>query len=459
MSQRILIAGAGHGGLVAARYLAEAGCDVTVLECRKREALGYDQTDSVHLDGFEESGVPVPEEYLVKRTPLSFILPGEGVPPITQGVHEDEYNVEIDRRALYDLLIGMAESAGAKLRCGVRVLGPIMLGSRVAGVKTDAGDEYADLVIDAAGLYSPVRQGLPEYLGIEREPGPGNVLHAYRAYFDRAPGVEAPELKYQVFLIPGENCGLMWAITHDNEVDVLVGTFVQLDEAMLRQRLSALRELNPQIGENLLRGGAVSDIPLRQPLSLLVADGYAAVGDSAFMTIPLKGSGVGYSMRAGRMLAEAVLSDDEGRYTAETLWDYQVSFYERIGFDAGLLALIKELMPLITAEDIEYVIHSGLVTPEILRGFGNEEGLLKILTSGGLGGLRDKARKIVGHQNVRRMLLFTAKNAAKYAFLRQNLKARYDSRSAEKWVRAAARFYGGLKKPESDPAAEERSDE
>ena len=51
MSKRIAVAGAGHGGLVAAYYLACAGYDVTVYEKKAAGTLGYDQSDSVHLDG------------------------------------------------------------------------------------------------------------------------------------------------------------------------------------------------------------------------------------------------------------------------------------------------------------------------------------------------------------------------------------------------------------------------
>ena len=100
MEHKIIVAGAGHGGLVAAYYLAQAGYDVTVFERGAEGTLGLEQSDSVHLDGFEDAGLPVPEAYKVKRTPLSFVIPGTELPPLTQGVGEDSYNVEIDRKAL-----------------------------------------------------------------------------------------------------------------------------------------------------------------------------------------------------------------------------------------------------------------------------------------------------------------------------------------------------------------------
>ena len=42
---KIIIAGAGHGGLAAAAKLAKSGFDVTVVEKEKRSALGHDWED------------------------------------------------------------------------------------------------------------------------------------------------------------------------------------------------------------------------------------------------------------------------------------------------------------------------------------------------------------------------------------------------------------------------------
>ena len=63
----------------------------------------------------------------------------------------------------------------------------------------------------------------------------------------------------------------------------------------------------------------------------MVADGYAAVGDSAFMTMPFMGSGIEASMQAEKMLTEAVIKNCKKGYTAKNLWKYQVAFYKKLG--------------------------------------------------------------------------------------------------------------------------------
>ena len=460
--RRIIVAGAGHGGIVAAYYLAEAGYRVEVYEKKQREALGYDQKDSIHLDGFELSGIPVPEAYCVKRTPISFRVPGTDLPPLVQGDAGETYNVEIDRKALYDHLIGLAEGAGVQFHYGVEILGPMLLGSRVVGVKTANGDMYADLVIDACGLYSPVRSNLPAFLNIEKEPGRFDMLHAYRAYFTRNEAAGEPEHKYLVSVLAGEFCGIMWAITNEDHVDVLIGSMYDMTDADIEEKLSLLRDAAPQIGDTLLYGGRTPDIPIRQPLSLLVADGYAAIGDAAFMTVPLKGSGIGYSMRAGRILANCIASDENGAFTRETLWNYQFDYFEQIGFSAATIAVIKAVFPFLTTEDLEYFIKENVVSSEDLEMFGNEAGIFKILTSMRMRALTDKAKKIVGHPDARRLLLDVGKNVVRFRRIRSLLKEKPDEKNVVRWVNAYVSFFESLKtagKPAKGAAEAEEKEE
>lgn len=460
MSKRIIVAGAGHGGIVAAYYLAKEGLDVTVYEIKKKGSLGYPQSDSIHLDGFEKAGIPVPEEYKTKRTPITFTVPGTDIEPVVQGDAGNTYNVEIDRKALYKYLIGMAETAGVKFvyNCGIN--SAIVLGNRVVGIRTDKGDIYADMVIDACGMYSPVRASLPEFTSIQKQPGELEVLNTYRAYFSRFKNAPEPEHKYKISLIPGEFCGLLWVVTKEDCVDVFIGSFKKLTPEHINGYLDVLRKENPHLGKKLLKGGKLADIPLRQPLAVLVADGYAAVGDSAFMTIPIKGSGIGYSMRAGKMLAECILSDEKGFYTADKLWEYQTAFFDEIGSTAAVLAVIKCLFPMVTLEEMEYVFGEKILSSEDLEMFGNEAGVMKIITSIKPGAIRDKAFKIVGDQNIRKLLRFVGRNAAKYKLVEQSLKKTYSPQSAAKWAEAYNAFFAELlvseekEEPETQDAEE-----
>ena len=446
MSKNIIIAGAGHGGLVAGYYLARNGYTVTVYEKNKKNRLGYPQYDAIHLDGFEESGIPVPEEYKVKRTPITFCVLGTDLPPVTQGDSGETYNVEIDRKALYKYLIGMAEEAGVKFVYDCEIFAPIVLGSRVAGLKTSRGDVYGDLIVDACGLYSPVRSQLPEFMNITRQPGPMDVLHTYRAYYTRLKNAPAPEHKYLISLMTGENCGLLWVITNEDSVDVFIGTFGELTKEFIDEKLALLRKENPHLGKKLLRGGeGIVDIPLRQPLSIMVADGYAAIGDAAFMTIPVKGSGIGYSMRAGKMLAECVMADENGLYNEETLWPYQIRYFEEVGSNSAVLAIIKNLFPVVTLEDLIYLFGENVISSEDLEKFGSEAGVAKIIASLKLGVIRDKAKKLIGNQNVRRMMTGAGKNIALYKIVEQSLKENFSSAAARKWADAYDNFFENIK--------------
>ena len=62
MARRILVAGAGHGGLTAAAQLAKAGFDVTVVERHGKDALGYDWFDALNPAVFAAVGCPHPQD-------------------------------------------------------------------------------------------------------------------------------------------------------------------------------------------------------------------------------------------------------------------------------------------------------------------------------------------------------------------------------------------------------------
>ena len=363
MKNKIIVAGMGHGGLAAAAILAQNGFDVTVYEQKSAGTLGYDWTDIFDPKAFGVAGLPMPANDLYTyKEDMTFYNPSMTV-GLRQHVPALQREIKMERRDLYAHLISCAEKSGAKLVYDCAVKGPLMTGSRVVGISTDRGDFYADLVIDACGMDSPVRKNLPGSVPVEKNIDRLDRITIYRAFFDRADMREAQD-KFKVVLFADDIRGISWIAAEDRYTDLLIGRFEDFDVDEVERFSEFLRKTNPHLGRKVLRGGQFVQIPVRQPLSVMVWDGYAVIGDSAFMTVPLIGSGIANSLRASRYLADAVLSDVDCRNDCETLWQYQVRYFRELGQGLAPLAAAKRLLLKMDPQDIDYFFESGTLNED-----------------------------------------------------------------------------------------------
>lgn len=370
MGKQIIVAGAGHGGLAAAALLAKRGFEVTVYERLSEGALGYDWTDIFAPDALAAAGLPLPpnEQYCYKEN-MTFYSSNQKT-PIYQQIPRDRLEIKIERRDLCAHLIANAAAAGVRFVYDCEILAPVLTGNRVTGIRTSKGDFFADLIIDAAGLRSPVRSGLPKLCGVENSAGDGGVFYVYRAFYDRADTREARD-KYKVLLFPQGKSGVAWIASEENYTDVLIGDFEPFGMDEAQSRLGFLRATNPILGTHLMRGGQFVEIPVRQPLSVMVCEGYAAIGDSAFMTVPIIGSGIANTLKAARILAKTVAADTDGEFSAEKLWSYQTEFYRLLGANLAALACVKRLMMKLTPPETDYLFEKGVLTAAEFS-FGSE---------------------------------------------------------------------------------------
>ena len=361
MGKKIIVAGGGHGGIPAAAQLAEAGFDVTVYEKGKKGQLGYDWTDIFAPQSISIAGMNMPprDKYEFK-TDMTFYSPG-GKTSVRQNVPDDELEIKMERRDIYEMMVNHALSCGVKFEYEHTVLAPVMQGNRVIGIKTDKGDFYADLVIDACGCESPVRSNLPDGCLIEKHPAMFEKFYIYRGFYNKAEQCGDCD-KYKVFLLPESKLGIGWVASEDEYTDLLIGRFEPFDIDEVNRTAEYFRQKNKSLGTQLVRGGQFVQIPVRQPLSVLVCDGYAAIGDSAFMTVPVIGSGIANSFRASKMLAETIINDKTETFSAETLWQYQKAYYKNLGNGLAPLACIKLLLTQISPEQLDFTFDNGILT-------------------------------------------------------------------------------------------------
>ena len=427
MSKKIIVAGGGHGGIAAASLLSKAGFEVTVFEKNKRDEMGYDWTDSFDKRALEKAGLPMPsEDKFTPSTNITFVPPSERT--LVSNLSQDEPNgIKMERRDIYDLIIENAEEAGVKFVFETNIEAPLLAGDRVVGIKTGDGDYYADLVIDACGCKSVIREQLPACCGIQKDTEHFEKFYAYRALYNKPEGAVA-EHQYKVYLIPNGRMGIGWVIDDGDCSDLLIGEFEPFTVEEAQERLAFFKEHNPILGDTLLRGGIMTEIPVRQTLSIIVADGYAAIGDSAFMTIPLLGSGISNSFIAASILADVVIADKTQTYSAETLWEYQKRYFKEVGNGMAKLSLIRCILPRLTGEQVDYMFESEILTSEEMT-----------ISSGSLisldAGLIKKVKAVVKDKNLVSIIGKVGTDMARLAAVNAQLPSEYSRYRVQAWAK------------------------
>ena len=369
--KRILIAGAGHGGLAAAYNLSQKGYDVTVIEKRSRENLGYDWHDAIDMSAFTDSGIPCPDETMyTPNIPQVFTNPKATVKiPLP---FDEKDGFMMDRKVLINYLVECCENVGVKFIFSSSVIAPLVSSDKVIGLRYKKDGEtvsaFSDLVIDAAGMNSPIRRNLPSKCGILKEIKEKDAFYVYRVYYKNTTG-EMLDPPYSIHLFHNNRPGLDWFVTQDNRCDILVGKFGssgKLTQKEIDESVEDFRKLYPFMGDKIIRGGQTGVIPLRSVLPIIICDGYAAVGDSAGMTIPLNGCGIVLSMKAGKLLADAVIDAKSAEIDAEALWKYQYNYFQLHGKKLLIIAIFKKFFAYVSGRNVDFFLEKKILTAKQL---------------------------------------------------------------------------------------------
>ena len=433
MGNKIVVAGGGHGGIATAMLLAKRGYDVTVYEKNAKGKMGYDWTDIFDRKGWTAVGIPMPDERKYKlKQDMTFYGPAMET-ALTQHTEEDKKEIQMERSDIYAHLIEHAEKAGVKFEYEQNIEGPIFFGNRVVGIKTDKGEYLADLVIDACGLNSPVRRGMPASTAIQNNPIEYEQFYIYRAFFNKACEVEEHE-KFKVILLPNNELGISWVATEEEHTDVLIGRFRPFDREYAMSQIEMLRKDNPSIGTEILRADDFANIPVRQPLGVLVADGYAAIGDSGFMTVPVIGSGIANSLKAAKILADAISSDFTASYSAETLWTYQKNFYKEIGAALAPLACVKLLLTRLEGPELDYIFAKGILNADDMTIDADSTSLGAMLGGMSMDDIKIKLNGLINNKVILAKVVKMGLQLARATAVTAAMPTTYNRKTILRWV-------------------------
>ena len=335
-------------------------------------------------------------------------------------------------------------AAGAKFVFGATVERPVVEKGVVVGVVVNGREERADLVIDSLGADSALKKDLPAEFGVSRH-REDEVFVAYRAFYERVPDAPAPKYTNKVYLKHMGEPGISWVI-QDNDpslVNVLVGRIGSLSSYDLERALEDLRKTNPTIGGKVVRGGEMCVIPVRYPATRMVANGYAAVGDAAYMTIPMLGSGIASGMLAGQLLAETIGENmsrgvkKEDLFKTSRLWKYQVKVFREFGAVHCAVDVLKRGVLNFPDAMLDWMLGSEVLTNEEIGCLAAGK-MLRV-------GVKEAIRKINVTEYSRMRTLIKVNNLLQkslYAYrVARNIPRNYDPNICKSWEKRLKRIY------------------
>ena len=355
--KKVIIAGAGIGGLGAGAALANRGIDVEIVEVKPEPnvyGVGINQPAN-SLRALKELGVldevcDVGYEFdrwkfhdahgnLVVDVPSH--LGGNGIPP----------NEGLTRRTLHDILIGAAERAGARITYGTTVESVEDNGSAQVTL-SDGREEAVDLVVAFDGINSAQRKRLfgdqydPVYTGygVWRVTVPRPEGITYGALY-QSPGAKAghiplsQELMYLLLVHPEPHHARFDRSQH---VD------------MLRERLAPFEGIVGDIRENLKDSDDVVYSPLSEVM--LPAPWFKGrvllCGDAAHACTPHITQGAAMALEDGVVLPEELARTELS--LADRLRSFSERRYPRAKFVQDVSRGILNAEMQINAENIDH---------------------------------------------------------------------------------------------------------
>ncbi|MCR4614595.1 MAG: NAD(P)/FAD-dependent oxidoreductase [Clostridiales bacterium] len=432
MKGNIIIVGGNQGALVLAYRLGKAGFNVTVFDKKEQSKVAYDWHDCMVPEAFDYAGIPFPpEDCLSPKRCWTFISPKKTA-TLYVNVPEEKLDIAVERRPLNDYLYTLAKEY-ADIRYETAVSGIIVGGNRVKGVVLKSGEKvYADLVVDSSGALSNLRASLPEDWGIERIMIKKDAFFVYRGIFNVVENTAPPEYTNNVYMKHMDEPGISWFIYDEEKMtaDVLIGRVGSISDETIDRALKDIKKDHPQIGDTVVRDCQKAVIPVRRPISKMFANGYVLIGDSAFMTVPMMGSGIACGFMAAKILTDVLSYPMGDPFGESNLYRYQVGYMREIGAKHTGISMMKNWMLSAPTDAMDDFMAKRVIGEKELEAGGSGHSIQL-----SVGEIMQKALKSINHLPTLLDLKKMIDKMTGVMDLAENLPDEYEKNAFEQWQR------------------------
>jgi digeranylgeranylglycerophospholipid reductase len=344
MKYDVVVVGSGPAGSVTARFAAESGAKVLILERRaeigvpvlcgegiSRKIDNWDMLEGKRWIASRMDGARIYSPDGTKVT-LSADVAGNETGYV---VYRDIFDQELARRAT---------ASGVKIMMNTNAIGLLKEKEKIIGIKAKQFDEefeiQADIIVGADGVESKIGQ----WGGIETTLKP-NDLETCAQY--TLTNIECKDAYCDFYLgnkiAPG---GYIWVFPKGKDVaNVGIGILASLSEAgMAKKLLDNFIDLHPEIKKGEPIRFLAGAVPVSKPIES-VLDNLLLVGDAARHVDPITGGGLTHCLEggkiAGEVIGEAVEKQD---FSKDILIKYEQGWKEAFGKKIHRNYVVKEIM-------------------------------------------------------------------------------------------------------------------
>jgi len=382
ISTDVVVVGAGPAGSICAKYLAQSGVNVLVVE--KKQEIGVPKrcAEAVDTQVFDEVGIETNPLWLINHIQTAVLYAPNGNSVKFGAQSFEDSGCIIERKIFEKHLAKDAILAGAKYMLKTTALGVIKEKTQVKGVVVEhMGAKKtitAEIIIAADGVDSMISKSAGQKTV--------NRLKNYMSSFQyEMAGIDnidekAIHLYYGNSIAPG---GYVWIFPKGNGLsNVGVGIKVlKKGDKTPKEHLDEFIEKNPSIFK---AASAVEfncgGIPVNQTVETLVGNGLMIIGDAAQLVNPITGGGLKLAMISGKMAAEVAAECLHKRdISAESLSEYQKKWDALQGKELKRMLMLQRFTDSLSDDDLNNL--AGILTERILGELarGIYSGFIKLL--------------------------------------------------------------------------------
>jgi len=371
----VIVVGAGTGGTTAARFVAQKGLNVCLIDSKEKGQIGDKICgDAVGSEIFDLLNITHP-----KDAELSCHIKGAKLysPNLNKCItltDPKQAGYIINRLEFGQRLLNDALEAGIKqFLDNTMALDLIYKNNKVSGLKVrlksgETSELNSKVIIDASGFYSPLRKKIRSSI-IEKEISKEDSILCYREIVKFNPNEqEVKDPEYITIVIDQKKApgGYIWYFPrNESSLNIGLGMFMDYKgqvKAYYQQNVfnEFIKTHNYEI---ISTGGGVA--PVRRPLWSCADNGIMFVGDAACHVNPLHGGGIDSSMRAGYYAAlTAVEAHQSGDYSLKKLWDYNHKIMINFGAEFASLDLLRIAFQGLSNKSLNFGLEKGLLTAD-----------------------------------------------------------------------------------------------